>query len=79
MKFKSGDLVTVAMSEVIILYNEPFHPLKEAKPLSHLTNSDTAVIISLSNYDGRSVYVIGPHGGGWTFGGYLKKVEHDDT
>lgn len=75
MKLKSGDLVTVTLNEVIILYDVPFHPLTEAKPLAHLTNSDTAVVVSLSNYDGRSVYIVGPHGAGWTFGGYLKKID----
>jgi len=34
-----------------------------------------AMVIAVPKRDGSSVYVLGPNGGGWTFGAMLKVVE----
>lgn len=43
--------------------------------VSKLARGETAVVVSLSSHDCRSVYVIGPHGAGWTFGANLKRIK----
>jgi hypothetical protein len=68
-------MVTVNLVESTDLYDQPFELDAPGRPVSRLTNRDTAVVVSLSSFDGRCVYVIGPHGAGWTFGAYLKKVK----
>lgn len=75
MKFRAGDMVTVNLVESTDLFDQPFElDNPGGQPVSHLSNKDTAIVVSLSNADGRCVYVIGPHGAGWTFGAFLKKV-----
>ena len=69
-----GDMVTVNLVEATDLFAEPFGPGEAGHPVSHLTSHDTAVVVSLSSHDGKCVYVIGPHGAGWTFGALLKRV-----
>lgn len=75
MKFSAGDMVTVNLVDVIDLYDEQFGPNEQARAVSRLTSADTAVVVSLSSHDGRCVYIIGPHGAGWTFGAFLKRVK----
>lgn len=75
MKLKAGDMVTVNLVETIDLFAEQFEPGSQSHPVTHLTDRDTAIVVSLSNHDGRCVYVIGPYGAGWTFGALLKKIK----
>ena len=77
MKLRAGDMVTVHIVAEIDLFAEPFSPDSsgDPDPVSHLTCHDTAVIVSLSTYDGKCVYVVGPHGAGWAFGAYLKRIK----
>lgn len=76
MRFRAGDMVTVNLVDAIDLYDQPFElDSPVGHPVSHLTKADTAIVVSLSNFDGRCVYVVGPHGAGWTFGAYLKRVK----
>lgn len=83
MKLRAGDLVVI--NEMVLprahLYAEPASTLFVAqtdgsyREVAYLDVGEPAIVISLSSYDGRCIYVIGPHGSGWTFGAYLKKVK----
>ena len=76
MRFRAGDLVTLNLVDSTDLFAEAFGPDEGAgQPISHLTARDTAVVVSLSSHDGRCVYVVGPHGPGWTFGALLRRVK----
>lgn len=76
MRHQAGDMVTLNLVEEADLYDHPFETEEpNGHPVSHLTSKDTAVIVSLSNADARCVYVVGPHGAGWTFGALLKRVK----
>lgn len=76
MKFRAGDMVTLNLVDETDLFDGPFElGVPGDHPVSHLTKADTAIVVSLSNSDGRCVYVVGPHGAGWTFGAYLKRVK----
>ncbi len=76
MKLSAGDMVTVYLVDNAYLYGQAFEAFSpDDDPVSFLTAKDTAIIISLSNSDGRCVYVAGPHGTGWIFGAYLKRVK----
>ena len=75
MKFRAGDMVTVNLVDATDLFAEPFAADEPGHPVSHLTCADTAVVVSLSSHDGKCVYIIGPHGAGWTFGALLKRVK----
>ena len=81
MKLRAGDMVMIAWGDIagstsLGLTSSPFNPLHlESEIVSQLNVGETAIVISLSDSAGTNVYVIGPHGSGWTFGGYLKRVE----
>jgi hypothetical protein len=76
MKLAAGDMVTLALVEYVDLFDQPFDVLfPNEDPVSFLTSKDTAVIVSLSSADGRCVYIMGPNGGGWTFGALFKRVK----
>lgn len=75
MKFRAGDLVMLNLVDSVDLFDQPFELNNPSgDPVSHMDKSDTAVVVSLSSHDGRCVYVVGPHGAGWTFGALLKRV-----
>lgn len=40
--------------------------------VSHLDPGDVALVICTERADARNVYVLGPNGGGWTQGAYLR-------
>lgn len=75
MMLMAGDLVTVNLATSISLYAEPFKADEQGRTVSRLDSGETAIVVSLSNHDGRCVCVVGPHGIGWTFGALLKKVK----
>ena len=75
MKLRAGDMVVLNLVDETDLFDQPFEiDSPQGHPVSHLTKHDTACVVSLSSSDGRCVYVVGPHGAGWTFGALLKKV-----
>lgn len=75
MKLRAGDMVVLNLVDEADLFDSPFElDNPGGHPVSHLTKRDTAVVVSLSNLDGRCVYVVGPHGAGWTFGAFLKRM-----
>jgi hypothetical protein len=42
--------------------------------IGRLEQKEMALVIAIERADGGSVYVIGPHGGGWAFGAFLTVV-----
>lgn len=79
--FKAGQLVKLVdwLDEPIDLFNAP----GGARPIvgqvlpriiSKLGKRDIALVIAIERSDGGSVYVLGPHGGGWAFGAFLEVV-----
>lgn len=42
--------------------------------IGRLEKRDIGLVIAIERSDGGSVYVIGPHGGGWAFGAFLVVV-----
>lgn len=81
MTFKAGDHVMLAsMFEVVELLSEPWRASdvesggSKIAIVGHLASGETAVIVSVERHDCRSVYIVGPHGSGWTLGGYLRHV-----
>jgi len=63
------------MSGDVALYDSPFElEIPDGHAVATLVKNDTAIVVSLSNFDGRCVYVVGPNGAGWTFGALLEKV-----
>lgn len=75
MRFRAGDLVTVAtdLGDRIDLYDTPPGPSGVmCDVVSFLQAGEPALVISLDRSDARCVYVVGPHGPGWAFGAYLR-------
>ena len=78
--FKAGQLVVSVhwSEEPIPLYNKtgtnvPFYEASDVRVIGHLEKSDIAIIIGTTR-SGVDVYVVGPHGSGWTFGALLSVV-----
>jgi hypothetical protein len=40
----------------------------------YLKQGQVAIVIALSSYDAKAVYLIGPCGAGWAFGAFLERV-----
>lgn len=72
--FKPGQLVRFNedYGDGASLYNVPGGFDKNALATSMILRRDVAVVIAVGRSDGSQVYVLGPHGGGWTFGAFLK-------
>jgi hypothetical protein len=69
-------MVVLNLVDDVDLFDQPFElDSPQGNRVSRLTKHDTACVVSLSHSDGRCVYVIGPHGAGWTFGAFLKKLK----
>lgn len=77
MSFRAGDMVRGSdlSTDVIELFDSPPGPLYHGEAvIAHLKRGESALVVSLDRHDGRCVYVMGPHGGGWTFGAFLQRV-----
>ncbi len=78
MKLSAGDMVRInslLATEGVSLHDAPFElGSPEGHVISHLSRNDTAIVVSLSNSDGRCAYIIGPQGAGWAFGAFLERV-----
>jgi len=79
--FKAGQLVKPVewLDENVDLYSVPggARPIAGKilpRVISKLESRDVALVIALERSDGGSVYVLGPHGGGWAFGAFLEVV-----
>jgi hypothetical protein len=78
VKFAAGDHVTLngdLVCDVVTLFAEPFEATYVPQIVSKFEKGETAIVVSLSSFDGKCVYVIGPNGAGWTFGAFLKLVK----
>jgi hypothetical protein len=79
--FRAGQLVTPEdwVDPALELYNEPDVLAASWSTLAYVLGTlepgDVAMVIAVPKRDGSSVYVLGPNGGGWTFGAMLKVVE----
>ncbi len=75
--FRSGQLVGVnpLTNPVgkVDLYSVPGGS-DDVRVIGSLKPTDVALVIS-SYRGGSSVYVVGPHGGGWAFGAFLKVIQ----
>ena len=78
--FKAGQMVSPVdwTDEPIDLFNLPGGTSsvgsETVKVVGKLQPRDVALVVSIERADGSNVYVIGPHGGGWAFGAFLKVV-----
>jgi hypothetical protein len=74
--FKAGQLVTIDertnSAPITELYSVP-GGADDVRVIGRLSPKDVALVIA-SWHGGTSIYVIGPSGGGWTFGALLKVV-----
>lgn len=81
MIFRVGQLVSVkpemlGKDERLELLSRPGVTFaEEIRAIGWMMCDDVALIINLHRADGSSVYVVGPHGGGWAPGGMLTIVE----
>jgi hypothetical protein len=79
--FRAGQLVSMASwtNDGCDLFNAPGMVAKSTdervRVIGRLDKHDVGLIVALERADGGSVYVIGPHGGGWAFGAFLVVVE----
>lgn len=75
--FRAGQLVGVNPStnsgNNVDLYSVPGGS-DDVRIIGSLKPTDVALVIS-SYRGGSSVYVVGPHGGGWAFGAFLKVIQ----
>ncbi len=75
--FRSGQLVGVNQLTnpvgKVDLYSVP-GGTDDVRVIGSLRPHDVALVIS-SYRGGSSVYVVGPHGGGWAFGAFLKVIQ----
>jgi len=75
--FESGQLVGVNPhtnpTGNVDLYSVPGGS-DDVRVIGTLRPHDVALVIS-SYRSGTSVYVLGPHGGGWAFGAFLKVLQ----
>lgn len=69
--FKAGQLVVLAWEDSTQLYSVP-SDIKDVRVIGWLEKRDVALVVTADRSDGSRVYVVGPHGGGWTFGALLK-------
>lgn len=53
-------------------------PLPE-RTIGILKPGDVAIIVAVGATDGRTIYVLGPNGGGWISGGLLDIVKEPDV
>lgn len=79
--FKPGQMVKLVewAGEHVDLFNTPaLGRTKASQPLprviGRLLQKDVALLIARERSDGSNVYVLGPHGGGWTYGALLTVV-----
>jgi len=79
--FKAGQLVKPVswLDEPIDLFSVPGGARPMAgdvlpRRISRLETREVALVIAIERSDGGSVYVLGPHGGGWAFGAFLEVV-----
>lgn len=81
MIFRVGQLVGVRpemleADERVQLHSLPGVTFTEdVRTIGWLGHGDVALVINIHRADGSSVYVVGPHGGGWAPGGMLTIVE----
>jgi hypothetical protein len=74
-------MVTVRVLDSIALHSLPLDPMQvqHSGPGQEVTSflklGEIGIIISLSSHDAKSAYVIGPHGGGWTYGACLQRID----
>lgn len=78
--FSPGQLVTAKawLDDDIELYDRPpgsKTASSNARIIGRLVPADVAVVVALGRADGSKLYVLGPRGGGWTFGAYLQLVD----
>jgi hypothetical protein len=81
MRFRVGQLVTTsdrlaAEWEIVELFNVPggVTVSDDVRVIGYLQHKDVALVVAVNRSDGTSVYVAGPHGGGWTASGMLRIV-----
>lgn len=75
MSLRAGDLVTLKFPFVSTsLFSDQPDVLEGNVIVCDITTMDVALVISLSSYDAKCVYIAGPHGCGWAFGAHLKQV-----
>lgn len=76
VKLSAGNMV-ITLLESVELFDRPPRPNNwtELIATAKLKNGQTAIVIALDSSDGRSVYVVGPTGTGWTYGAFLKRIE----
>ena len=79
--FRAGQLVSPVEfeEEGIDLYSLPggakaFRGTEDLRVIGRLEKKDLALVVATERTDGGSVYVVGPHGGGWAFGAFLTIV-----
>jgi hypothetical protein len=80
--FKAGQLVQLVgwLDQGVGLLNMPGHAIHgfgDARLIGHLMPWHVSLVVYVDHVertDGSNVYVIGPHGGGWTFGTWLVVV-----
>jgi len=72
--FKAGQLVRIVDFEEgpVYLWNEPGNLNANARSTGMIRAKDVALVIALNRADGSNIYVVGPSGGGWTFGALLR-------
>lgn len=79
MKLHPGDIVTTVMDSVGLHHTMPRPVInlsaeEEATVTSELRSGEIAIVVALSNSDGRCVYLIGPRSCGWVFGAALVRL-----
>lgn len=79
--FRAGQLVKLVdwLDEPQGLYSlpggaRPYPGTVLPRQISRLEKGNVALVIAIERSDGGSVYVLGPHGGGWAFGAFLEVV-----
>ena len=74
--FRAGQLVTIdertSSTPTTELYSCP-GGTEDVRVIGQLRAKDVALVVA-SWHGGTSIYVIGPMGGGWTFGALLRVV-----
>jgi len=77
MRLATGDLVKLSpiAGKSILLTSSPspMWAIGEIE-LGKVGQRDVCIIVALERHDARSVYVIGPTGGGWIPGAFLMHV-----
>lgn len=76
-RFRPGQLVCHAGLEddSIDLYSSPWSgDISKARIIGHMKINDVALVVAIAKADGSMVYVLGPNGGGWAFGAFLRIV-----